>query len=256
MSFGAPRSVRDVLINENPFEHKEAVMERKPRVLIIVTSHGTLGVTNRPTGLWFEELAAPYYEFLSAGMTVDLASPAGGEPPVDPESTGDPPSVVRRFTRDAEAMRTLRNTLRLAAIEKRYDVYFVAGGHGPMWDLAHDETVAKMLGHAADTGKIVAAVCHGPAALLHAKLANGTLLVRGRRLTGFTNKEEQAVHRINVVPFLLETRLKDLGATFERAEPWVPFVVRDRLLVTGQNPQSAAATARAAIAAWSDLVRE
>lgn len=226
-------------------------MERQPKVLIILTSHGKLGATDEPTGFWFEELAAPYYEFLAAGMTVDIASPAGGEPPADPRSTADPPPIVKRFMDDPEAMRKLRSTVRLSSIVEPYDIHFVAGGHGVMWDLAIDATAAKLLGSAADAGRIIAAVCHGPAALVQVKLANGTPMVQGRRVTGFSNEEEQAVHLADTVPFLLETRLKELGATYERGAIWAPFAVRDGWLVTGQNPHSSAATAREAIAAWS-----
>jgi putative intracellular protease/amidase len=223
-----------------------------PRILIILTSHDRLGDTGRPTGFWFDELAAPYYAFVDAGATVELGSPAGGRPPSDPASEREPPAAVRRFRDDPAAMAKLERTVRLADVadaDGAYDAYFVAGGHGVMWDLARDPDRARGGGRAADAGGVVAAVCHGPAALVGVKLATGEPLVKGRRVAGFSNDEERAAHHEDTVPFLLETRLVELGARYERGPMWASFAVRDGALVTGQNPQSAVATAREVLAA-------
>jgi putative intracellular protease/amidase len=219
------------------------------KVLIIVTSHAQLGGTGRRTGFWFEELAAPYYELVDGGASVDIASPAGGLPPADPASEQDPPETVRRFRADAAAMAKLSHTLRLDAVAPTYDAYFVAGGHGVMWDLASDATLARLLGDAAAAGKVIAAVCHGPAALVEVKLRDGTPLVAGRRVAAFSNEEERAVQLDSAVPFALEDRLKQLGARYERGPMWSSFAVRDGALVTGQNPQSSVAVARALLGA-------
>lgn len=220
------------------------------RILIVLTSHAALGSTGKKTGFWFEELAAPYYTFVDAGAEVDLASPKGGRPPIDPGSEADPPAIVRRFLADGAAVRKLDETLRLDAVSPgNYDAFFVVGGHGVMWDLARDPAVAKLLGEAADAGKIVGAVCHGPGALIAAKLKNGDAIVKGRRVAGFSNDEEAAVRLTDVVPFALETRLRELGGKYEKGPNWSSFAVRDGYLVTGQNPQSSAQTAREVLAA-------
>lgn len=221
----------------------------RSRILVILTSHAELGTSGKPTGFWFEELAAPYYEFVAAGAEVDLASPAGGRAPADPASEVDPPAVVARFLADADAMRKLDHTIPLAEVSGGYDAYFVAGGHGVMWDLATDRAAARLLGDAADAGKIVAAVCHGPAALVSVKLGTGASIVDGRRVTGFSNEEEKAAHLDDTVPFALETRLRDLGGAYECAPSFTPFALRDGNLVTGQNPQSSTSAAREVLAA-------
>lgn len=218
-------------------------------VLFILTSHGALGASGKPTGFWFEELAAPYYELVAAGVEVDLASPKGGHPPVDPASQVRPSPAVSRFLADAKAMDKLAHTVPLARVDDQYDAYFVAGGHGVMWDLASDPTLAQLLGHAADTGKVVAAVCHGPAALVGVKRANGQPVVKGRRVAAFSNEEEKAAHLDAVVPFALQTRLEGLGAHYEHGPMWSSFALRDGNLVTGQNPQSSVAVAREVLAA-------
>lgn len=219
------------------------------KVLIILTSHAALGSSGKKTGFWFEELAAPYYELLAAGAEVDLASPLGGRPPADPGSEASPPPIVRRFLGDAAAMHRLEHTRKLSEVREAYDAYFVAGGHGAMWDLATDGDVARLLGEAADARKIVAAVCHGPGALVSVKLKNGDSLVKGRKVTGFSHQEEEAVKLTEVVPFGLENRLRELGADYQRGPMWSAFAVRDGNLVTGQNPQSSVATAREVVAA-------
>ncbi|HEX2661157.1 MAG TPA: type 1 glutamine amidotransferase domain-containing protein [Polyangia bacterium] len=224
-------------------------MTDSKRVLIILTSHGTLGTSGKPTGFWFEELAAPYYQLLDAGVEVQLASPRGGRPPVDPASQASPPEIVKRFLADDRAMDKLANTLPLAAADGPYDAYFVAGGHGVMWDLAGDATLSRLLERAATVGKVVAAVCHGPAALVGLKRPDGEPLVRGLRVAAFSNEEEKAAHLDAVVPFALQSRLEELGARYQRGPMWTAFAVRDGNLVTGQNPQSSVAVAREVLAA-------
>lgn len=211
------------------------------RLLMVLTSHDKLGDTGAPTGYWFEELAAPYYVFKKAGLEITLASPAGGEPPQDPKSQGEDflTADTRRFIQDPEALAQLRNTVPLAQVKgQEYEALFFPGGHGPMWDLAQDPRVAALVADFLGAGKPVGAVCHGPAALVGAGAA-----LKGRKVTGFTNTEEAAVGLTEVVPFLLEDRLKALGGQFERGEDWGSFVVRDRNLVTGQNPASSAPVA-------------
>jgi putative intracellular protease/amidase len=225
------------------------------RVLMIVTSHPRLGARDDasagPTGFWLEELAAPYAVFREARLEVDIASPAGGRPPADPKSTTGDAGSVKTFLADKEAVARLETTLRIADVDESYDAYFVVGGHGVMWDLATSEELASLLGRANAAGKVVAAVCHGPAALVNVKGKDGEPLVKGRRVAAFSNEEEAAVGLTAVVPFSLESRLCDLGARYERGAKWAPVAVRDGKLVTGQNPQSSAATAREVLAALS-----
>ena len=219
------------------------------KVLMIVTSHDHLGTTGTKTGFWLEELAAPYLEFVRAGAEVDIASPKGGRAPADPKSEGGKNESVAAFLADPVASGKLASTLRLDAVAERYDVYFVVGGHGVMWDLAENETLQELLSRAFDAGRVVAAVCHGSAALVNVKLANGASIVAGRRVAGFSNEEEAAVKLTEIVPFALETTLVQRGARYERGPMWGSFAVRDGLLVTGQNPASSAAVAREALLA-------
>lgn len=209
------------------------------KILIVVTSHGTLGTTGTKTGFWLEELAVPYAVFVDAGATVDLASPAGGRPPADPKSEGGTGADVARFLADPTATAKLAATRRLSDVDPAdYDAVFVAGGHGVMWDLADDPAVAAVLSAFWARGAVVAAVCHGPAALVGARATDGAPLVAGRRFAAFSDEEERAVGLAEVVPFLLERRLTDLGGRYERGPIWAPFAVRDGKLVTGQNPAS------------------
>lgn len=224
-------------------------MSDPKRVLMIVTSHARLGASDTPTGFWLEELAAPYGVFRDAGVQIDIASPAGGRPPADPKSEKSDAEPVRRFLADREAMARLESTKRLADVTETYDAYFVVGGHGVMWDLATSPEIAALLGRAHDAGKVIAAVCHGPAALVGVKDAQGQPIVRGRRVAGFSNEEEDAVGLTAIVPFALETRLRELGGRYERGPKWGAFAVRDGNLVTGQNPQSSADVARETLAA-------
>ena len=216
------------------------------KILMVLTSHDTLGNTGQKTGFWLEEFAAPYYVFLDAGVDITLASPKGGQPPIDPKSD-DPENQTpaqNRFKADPRAQATLANTRRLDTIsESDYVAVFYPGGHGPVWDLAEDPVSIRLIEAFYGNGKPVAAVCHAPAALRHVKLL-GQPIVSGKRVTGFTNTEE-AVKLTNVVPFLLEDELKRLGGLYEKAGDWESFVVVDERLITGQNPASSEAAARA-----------
>jgi putative intracellular protease/amidase len=217
------------------------------KILMVLTSHDKLGDTGRKTGFWLEEFAAPYYTFLDAEAAVTLASPKGGQPPIDPKS--DTPEgqtdLTRRFKQDPAAQAVLARTLPLAEMNAAdHDAVFYPGGHGPMWDLAEDPRSIALIEAFYDAGKPVAAVCHAPGALRHAK-SRGQPIVKGKRVTGFTNGEEEAVQLTEVVPFLVEDELKRLGGRYEKAADWASFVVTDGRLVTGQNPASSAAGAEA-----------
>jgi len=216
-------------------------------ILIVLTSHDTLGTTGRKTGFWLEELAAPYYAFQDAGARIVLASPAGGQPPLDPKS--NEPSfqteLTRRFETDAAAMDQLANTVRLDSVSQGdFDAVFYPGGHGPLWDLAEDRNSIALIESFIGARKPVALVCHAPGVLRHVKQANGSPLVDGKRVTGFTNSEEAAVGLTDIVPFLVEDELKAKGGVFSRTDDWGSYVVADGLLVTGQNPGSSAETAQ------------
>ncbi|KNY08505.1 dimethylallyltransferase [Achromobacter piechaudii] len=221
------------------------------KILIVLTSHDTLGDTGRKTGFWLEEFAAPYYAFVDAGVAVTLASPKGGQPPLDPKSD-DPDAqtdATRRFRQDAEAQRMLANTQRLADVQAAdYDAVFYPGGHGPLWDLAEDAKSVALIETMLAAGKPVSAVCHAPGVLRHAKTADGKPLVQGRQVTGFTNSEEAAVQLTDVVPFLVEDELTRLGGLYSRGPDWQPYVICDGLLVTGQNPASSVGVAEALLA--------
>lgn len=218
------------------------------KILFILTSASTMGVSDKPTGLWFEELATPYYAFLDTGASVTLASIAGGAAPIDPRSVkpkGENEDSVDRFLGDKAASGALNATLALSAIDiSEYDAVFLPGGHGTMWDLPESAELAAMLGKAWADGKVVAAVCHGPAGLVNVKDETGAPLVSGRRVTGFSDSEERAAGLDEAVPFLLETRLRELGGRYENVADFQPFAIADGRLVTGQNPASSALTAR------------
>lgn len=219
----------------------------KHRVLMVLTSHDTLGDTGRQTGFWLEEFAAPFYVFQDAGVEVTLASPEGGQPPIDPSS--DAPETqtddTRRFHHDDAARRQLASTVKLANVKADdFDAVFYPGGHGPLWDLAEDVHSRKLLESFAASGRPIAAVCHAPAVFKHTRNADGSALVAGKRVTGFTNGEEQAAGLTEVVPFLIEDMLKARGGLYEKGADWSNYVVRDGTLVTGQNPASSAAAAR------------
>ncbi|OHV79935.1 type 1 glutamine amidotransferase domain-containing protein [Ensifer sp. LCM 4579] len=216
------------------------------KILMVLTSHDQLGNTGKPTGFWLEEFAAPYYVFKDAGAEVTLASPKGGQPPIDPKS--DEPEnqteAMERFKRDPAAQAELASTRRVAEVKMEgFDAIFYPGGHGPMWDLADDANSIALIEDFYNAGKPVAAVCHGPA-VLRGATHQGEPIVKGKRVTGFTNSEEEAVQLTEVVPFLVEDELKRLGGRFEKAADWVDFTVVDGQLITGQNPSSSTSAAR------------
>lgn len=210
-------------------------------VLIVLTSHDQLGDTGSKTGFWLEEFAAPYYTLLDAGAELTLASPAGGQPPLDPKSSeaDAQTEATRRFDADPAAQARLANTLPLAQLNAQdFDAIFYPGGHGPLWDLYSDSHSIGLIEDFLAQGKPVAAVCHAPAVLLKARSAAGDPLVAGKQVTGFSNSEEEAVGLTNVVPYLLEDQLKAQGGRYSQAADWHPHVVVDGLLITGQNPGS------------------
>lgn len=217
-------------------------------ILMVLTSHDQLGDTGKPTGFWLEEFAAPFYTFRDAGADVTLASPKGGRPPIDPASEGGDAETefTQRFRDDPDAQSALAETRRLSEIAPdHYDALFFPGGHGPMWDLSKNNEVKRLIQAFDEEEKPIGAVCHGPAALVNALGGRGRPLVENRKLTAFTNTEESAVGLTEVVPFALESRLKERGALFQRGEDWSEYCVSDGNLVTGQNPASSAATAKA-----------
>jgi len=216
------------------------------KVLMVLTSHDTLGNTGRKTGFWLEELAAPYYAFKDAGVEIVLASPAGGQPPLDPKS--NEPSfqteMTHRFEADAAATAQLAATVRLDTVDQAdFDTVFYPGGHGPLWDLAEDRHSIALIEAFIAANKPVALVCHAPGVLRHVKTAAGRPLVEGRKVAGFTNTEEEGVGLTEVVPFLVEDELRKLGGDYSKGPDWASYVVRDGLLITGQNPGSSAAAA-------------
>jgi putative intracellular protease/amidase len=217
------------------------------KILMVLTSHDKLGDTSRKTGFWLEELAAPYYTFKDAGAEIMLASPKGGQPPLDPKSN-EPEfqtDATRRFEADAEAMAALAATVPLSAASPTvFDTVFYPGGHGPVWDLAEDPDSIRLIESTLAADKPLALVCHAPAALHRARTPDGRPLVEGKKVTGFTNTEEEAVGLTTVVPFLLEDELKRQGGIFSEAADWQPYVVTDGLLITGQNPASSGPAAK------------
>lgn len=218
------------------------------KILMVLTSHDRLGETGKPTGFWLEEFTTPYYVFKDAGAEITLASPAGGQPPMDPGSDAEDAQSesTRRFKDDAAARDALAHTRKLADVDAAdFDAVFYPGGHGPLWDLAEDRDSIGLIESFWNAGKPVAAVCHAPAVLRHVKAADGAPLVKGRKVTGFSNAEETAVGLIDVVPLRVEDELSRLGGHYERGAEWSSFVQVDGRLVTGQNPASSTATARA-----------
>ncbi|MFP3757019.1 type 1 glutamine amidotransferase domain-containing protein [Cupriavidus sp. SIMBA_020] len=216
------------------------------KILMVLTSHDQLGNTGRKTGFWLEELAAPYYAFKDAGADIVLASPKGGQPPLDPKSN-EPDfqtELTHRFEADAAAKAQLAATVRLDSVSQAdFDTVFYPGGHGPMWDLAEDKHSIALIESFIAAGKPVALVCHAPGVLRHVVTSDGKPLVQGKKVTGFTNTEEAAVGLTQVVPFLVEDELKAKGGLYSKGDDWAPYVVEDGLLITGQNPASSAAGA-------------
>lgn len=221
------------------------------KILFVLTSHNQLGDTGEETGFWLEELAAPYYFLLDAGAEITLVSPLGGQPPLDPKSI-DPNAQTEatiRFEEDSSAQDALAHTTCLREVSASdFDAVFYPGGHGPLWDLTGDPDSIRLIEELMRAGKPVAAVCHAPAVLLYARAKDGSPLVMGRCVTGFSNSEEEEVGLSTVVPFLLEDEFEKAGATYSKAENWHTHVVLDENLITGQNPGSSEAVARALLA--------
>lgn len=221
------------------------------KILMVLTSHDQLGDTGKKTGFWLEEFAAPYYAFKEAGAQLTLASPKGGQPPLDPKSD-EPDSQTddtKRFRMDSAAQSALASTAVLSTVRPEdYDAVFYPGGHGPLWDLAEDTYSIALIEAFIKAGKPVAAVCHAPGVLRHVKGEDGQALVKGKRVTGFTNSEEEAVQLTKVVPFLVEDMLKQKGGEYSKGDDWASYVVTDGLLITGQNPASSKAGAEALLA--------
>jgi putative intracellular protease/amidase len=233
-------------------------MTKKQKALIVVTSHDKLGNTGRATGFYFDEMSTPYWELVDAGYTVDIASVKGGNAPYDAGSYGEAgkrPGSVQRFIDDAASMAKIKSSLPLSGIKvEDYAAVFLPGGHGTMWDFT-DAHLAALVGKAWDNHAVIGAVCHGPAALVHAKKADGTPVVAGLKVNSFTDAEEEAVGLTEIVPFLLETELRKRGAKFEGTENFQAHAVRDGHLVTGQNPRSAKRVAELMLEALADQKR-
>lgn len=211
------------------------------KILFVLTSNDSLGNTGHKTGFWVEEFAAPYYMLTDAGHSVTLASPKGGQPPIDPNSASDDAATpaTNRFDKDETTQEKLANTHKLETINQQdYDAVFYPGGHGVLWDLVEDKTSIKLIESFYNNKKPVAFVCHAPAVLKHVKNTNNEPLVKGKKVTGFTNEEEAAVQLTDIVPFLLEDMLKENGGDYSKIEDWQPYAVEDGLLITGQNPAS------------------
>ena len=218
------------------------------KILMVLTSHDQLGDTGRKTGFWLEELASPYYTFKDAGAEVVLASPRGGPAPVDPKS--DEPDnqtdMTKRFEADAVAKEELANTVRLDSVNKAdFDTVYYPGGHGPLWDLAEDKNSIALIEAFLAANKPVALVCHAPGVLRHVMKPDGTPLVAGTKVAGFTNSEEATMGLTDVVPFLVEDELKAKGGVYSKGPDMESYIVRDGLLITGQNPASSGAAAKA-----------
>ena len=221
---------------ENQITKKETMK----KVLFVLTSHEDLGNTGEKTGFWIEEFAAPYYELADKGVEITIASPNGGQPPIDPKSADSSSATedTKRFDGDTALQQKLANTVKLADVNQAdYDAVFYPGGHGPLWDLVSDKNSISLIESFYTNNKPVAFVCHAPGVLKDVKV-NGEYLVNGKKVTGFTNEEEEAVGLTKVVPFLLEDALKANGAEYSKGENWAPYAVEDGLLITGQNPAS------------------
>ncbi len=227
------------------------------KILMVLTSHDKLGNTGKKTGFWLEEFAAPYYTFKDAGATITLASPLGGQPPLDPKS--DTPDTqtkdTQRFKADPAAQSALAHTIKLGKVVASYfDAVFYPGGHGPLWDLAEDKSSIDLIEFMLAAGKPVALVCHAPGVLRHVKSLDASPIVKGKAVTGFTNTEEQAAGLTEIVPFLVEDMLVQNGGHYSKVADWQPHVVKDGLLITGQNPASSAPAAKELLEQLSLLV--
>lgn len=224
------------------------------KILMVLTSHDELGNTGKKTGFWVEEFAAPYYAFIDAGVEVTLATPKGGQAPIDPTSTLEDfqTSATERYDGDDVAQAKIANTVQLSSLnEGDFDGVFYPGGHGPLWDLTDNTDSIALIESFLKAGKAVATVCHASAALLNVKQASGDFAIKGKAVTGFTNSEEEAVQLTAVVPFLLEDELIKRGGEYQKAQDWHAFVVQDGLIITGQNPASSALAAEKLLAQLS-----
>ncbi|MBL7930869.1 MAG: type 1 glutamine amidotransferase domain-containing protein [Bacteroidia bacterium] len=214
---------------------------KKLKVLFVLTSHNQLGNTGKPTGFWIEEFATPYYYFTDKNIEVTVASPKGGQAPIDPKSN-EPnfqTQSTKRYFADPTAQSLLKSTKKLSDVNaQNFDAVFYPGGHGPMWDLANDKNSIELIKSFYNQNKAIAFVCHGSAALVNVKLKNGDYLIKDKKLTSFCNTEEEAVQLSSIVPFSLENKLKERGAIYQKGNDWTSFVVEEGLLITGQNPQS------------------
>ena len=216
------------------------------KILMVLTSHDELGNTGNKTGFWVEEFAAPYYAFIDAGVEVTLATPLGGQAPIDPTSTLEDfqTAATERYDADPAAQAKIATTVKLASVsEADFDGVFYPGGHGPLWDLTENSDSISLIERFLQADKVVAAVCHASAVLLNVKNTSGDFIVKGKAVTGFTNSEEEAVQLTDVVPFLLEDELIKRGADYQKTQDFYPFAVQDGLIITGQNPASSALAA-------------
>ena len=216
-------------------------------ILIVLTSHDKLGNTQEKTGFWLEEFTSPYYTLLDAGANITIASPKGGEPPLDPKSDAADfqTESTKRFKADEKANEVLANTLKLSSVkESDFDAVMYPGGHGPLWDLTTDTDSIALIEAFVKADKPVASVCHAPSVLLNVKLSNGEYLVKGKKVTGFSNTEEEAVQLTDIVPFLLEDALQSKGAIYSKVDDWHSYAITDGKLITGQNPGSSQAVAK------------
>ena len=241
------KEVQDKFNETIPFPNKNEINNNIMKILIVLTSHDTLGSTGGKTGFWVEEFAAPYYVFADAGAAITIASPKGGQPPVDPKSEALEAQTAdtQRFYKDITAIDLVAHSLKLSEIDQAdYDAVFYPGGHGPLWDLTNDKDSISLIEGFYNQQKPIAFVCHAPAALINVKVKNGQYLVKGKHLTSFSNTEEEAVQLSKVVPFLLEDELTKQGAHYSKANDWESYVKQDGLLITGQNPASSAAVAK------------
>jgi putative intracellular protease/amidase len=221
------------------------------KILIVLTSHSQLGTTNEKTGFWIEEFAAPYYIFKEAGAEIILASPQGGQPPIDPKSDTheNQTEATIRYKKDHDLLDLMANTIKLENISSDdFDAIFYPGGHGSLWDLNADKNSIELLEEFWDAKKPIATVCHAPSVLLNVKDEDGNFIVKGKKVTGFSNTEEIAVKLDKIVPFSLEDELKNIGGIYSKKEDWASYVVKDGLLITGQNPASSVAVANELLA--------
>jgi len=237
-------------LNAQPVPSRLETKGNDMNILMVLTSHDQLGDTGKKTGFWLEEFAAPYYVFKDAGADVTVVSPKGGQPPLDPKSDASDAQTeaTRRFKTDSAAQALLAHTGKLSGVSgDAFDAVFYPGGHGPLWDLAEDADSIKLIETMAAAGKTVSAVCHAPGVFRHTKTVDGSPLVKGKKVTGFTNTEEAAVELTHIVPFLVEEMLVKNGGVYSKGADWKPYVVTDGKLITGQNPASSAAAAHAVL---------